>query len=424
MKIAIVQFPGSNCERETKLAVRRAGMEPIEFLWNGSREKLRTMDGFVIVGGFSYEDRSRAGIIAALDPVMTEIKAQSVQGKPILGICNGAQILVEAGLVPGLENHKLGMVLTENKRIINGKILGTGYYNDWAYIRLSDHYQRNAFTRHLTPHNRLLIPIAHAEGRFVMTPALWQEISNHGLHVFQYCDETGLILDQFPTNPNGSLHNIAAISNKAGNVMAMMPHPERALAGDPIFQSMRDYLASSRKEHVDPLYYYPRKADIPIYQSSNEGHECIVELMITDHHALTVQNTLNQLGIPVTVKRQVHWEVHCDSALALEQIKQSGVIYNDRKEIATWRSSTEMGERNSLMTFLVRPKEDLLGLKKTQTLKDHFNIQGLNTIYHGILWQFSTKAANIAGLKDQLLQTNIISNPYAHDCYQYNYSNT
>src|SRR5579872_2514139 len=176
MNIAIVQFPGSNCERETMLAVKRAGMQPIEFLWNESREKLQAMDGYIIIGGFSYEDRSRAGIIAALDPVMQEIKAQSELGKPILGICNGAQVLVETGLVPGLENNKLGMVLTENKRIAKGKIIGTGYYNTWVHMRLSDEYQRNAFTRHLTPKAILTVPIAHAEGRFVLTEALLMEV--------------------------------------------------------------------------------------------------------------------------------------------------------------------------------------------------------------------------------------------------------
>src|SRR5579863_4408946 len=131
MRIAVVQFPGSNCERETILALKRANMEPVEFLWNEPHEKLRAMDGYIIVGGFSYEDRSRAGIIAALDPVMQEIAAQSATGKPVLGICNGAQILVETGLVPGLENNKIAMALTENKRVANGKILGTGYYNAW-----------------------------------------------------------------------------------------------------------------------------------------------------------------------------------------------------------------------------------------------------------------------------------------------------
>ena len=314
MRIAIIQFPGSNCERETMLAVKRAGMEPIEFLWNESREKLRDMAGYIIVGGFSYEDRSRAGIIAALDPVMQEIAAQAEKGKPILGICNGAQILVETGLVPGLENNKIGMVLAENKRMANGKILGTGYYNAWINMRLSDQYQRNAFTRHLIPKDILHVPVAHGEGRFVMTEALLTEVEEQGLHVFQYCDAQGQIIDSFPINPNGSLRNIAAISNKAGNVMAMMPHPERTPNGDAIFRSMRDYIAEGRVENTGPLYYCPRRDVRTTYKKPAGHHECIVELSITDNQALTVQNTLRQLGFPVTVKRQLHWEIQCDTA--------------------------------------------------------------------------------------------------------------
>src|SRR5688572_427484 len=120
MRIAVVQFPGSNCERETMLALTRAGMEPVEFLWNQEQEQLRSFAGYVLVGGFSYEDRSRSGIIAALDPVMQIIREESQQGKPVLGICNGAQILVEAGLVPGLANYKLGAALTNNKQISKG----------------------------------------------------------------------------------------------------------------------------------------------------------------------------------------------------------------------------------------------------------------------------------------------------------------
>jgi phosphoribosylformylglycinamidine synthase I len=415
MKIAIVQFPGSNCERETMLAVKRAGMEPVEFLWNEPREKLQTMDGYIIVGGFSYEDRSRAGIIAALDPVMQEIRAQSESGKPVLGICNGAQILVETGLVPGLENNKLGMVLTENKRIANGKILGTGYYNSWINMRLSDQYQRNAFTKHLTPKHILHVPVAHGEGRFVMTDALLQEIEMQGLHVFQYCDESGNITDSFPVNPNGSTRNIAAISNKVGNVMAMMPHPERTTNGDAIFQSMRDYISEGRVQQTPPLYYYPRRGKLTAYQQPQQSHECVVELVITDNQALTVQNTLRHLGFPVTVKRQAHWEIHCVAAEVVQQVRQSGVLYNERKEIEIQPVSAA----NSI-SFLVRAKEDLLGRQKLQTLQDHFSIQGVNAINHGVLWQFTCEDGKIAELQDKILLTNIVHNPYAHDCYQYN----
>lgn len=416
MRIAIVQFPGSNCERETILAVKRAGMEPVEFLWNESREKLRDMAGYIIVGGFSYEDRSRAGIIAALDPVMQEIKAQSETGKPVLGICNGAQILVETGLVPGLENHKTAMTLTENKRVANGKILGTGYYNAWVNMRLSDQYQRNAFTRHLTPETILHVPIAHGEGRFVMTDALLQEVEAQGLNVFQYCDDAGSVTDRFPINPNGSLRNIAAISNKAGNVMAMMPHPERTVNGDPIFQSMRDYIAEGRVEKTVPLYYYPRRSTTPRYQKPAAHHECIVELIITDNHALTVQNTLRQLGMPVTVKRKIHWEIQCETAAQMEQVKKSGVLFNERKEFVVAQAACQSSDA---VSFLVRPREDLLGQQKLQTLKDHFSMNGVSAIQHGILWQFTSDTVKITDLADNLLHTNIIANPYAHDCYRY-----
>lgn len=416
MRIGIIQFPGSNCERETILAVKRAGMEPIEFLWNEAHEKLQTMAGYVIVGGFSYEDRSRAGIIAALDPVMQEIARQSELGKPVLGICNGAQILVETGLVPGLENNKIGMVLTENKRIANGKILGTGYYNAWVNMRLSDQYQRNAFTRYLTPKDILHVPVAHGEGRFLMTDALLSEIEHQGLNVFQYCDAEGNIIDSFPVNPNGTLRNIAAISNKAGNVMAMMPHPERTVKGDPLFHSMRDYIAEARSEKTVPLYYYPRQATLPVYQKPAAHHECIVELMITDNQALTVQNTLRQFGLPVSVKRQTHWEIECENPAILQKVKQSGVLYNERKELEM--TSAPLTSPTSAL-FLVRSREDVVGQQKLQILQDHFSITGVNRIQHGVLWQFTCENANISDLITQILQTNIISNPYAHDCYSY-----
>lgn len=413
MRIAIVQFPGSNCERETMLAVKRAGMEPVEFLWNESQEKLRDMAGYIIVGGFSYEDRSRAGIIAALDPVMREIALQSEKGKPVLGICNGAQVLVETGLVPGLENNKTAMVLTENKRIAQGKILGTGYYNAWINMRLSDHYQRNAFTRHLSCKDILHVPVAHGEGRFVMSEALLKEVENQGLNVFQYCDTAGNIVDSFPVNPNGSMCNIAAISNKAGNVMAMMPHPERTKNGDAIFTSMREFIAEGQADNVMPLTYYPRRKTSTVYKKPETHFECIVELMITDNQALTVQNTLRQLGFPVTVKRKVHWEIQCDSKDTLQQIKKSGVLFNERKEAEV---ATETAATSAL---LVRAKEDLIGLQKLQMLKDHFSIEGVTAIHHGVLWQFSSENANMPDLLTNVLNTNIISNPYAHECYQY-----
>ena len=416
MKIAIVQFPGSNCERETMLAVRRAGMIPVEFLWNESHTKLREMDGFIIVGGFSYEDRSRAGIIAALDPVMNEIKAQSEQGKPVLGICNGAQILVETGLVPGLKHNQLGMVLSENKRMVDGKILGTGFYNSWIYMRSRTLDKNNAFTRHISKETVLSVPIAHAEGRFIMPAELAQEIEQEGLNVFQYCDEQGNITDNFPVNPNGSLLNMAAVMNKAGNVMAMMPHPERTPSGDALFLSMRDYINDTKPYKPSVLSYEPKPVPCLPYRKESSKHECIVQLIITDNYALTVQNTLKQLGIPVSVSRMVHWQIDSKVPEIMEQIKQTGVLYNERKEyLVNSKSITHHSSR----AFLVRAKEDLLGQQKKQMLEDHFSVQGVDGILHGILWIFKSEEANISDLTDAILKTNIIFNPNAHECYEY-----
>jgi phosphoribosylformylglycinamidine synthase I len=411
MRIAIVQFPGSNCERETILAVKRAGMEPSEFLWNGSPDKLSEYAGYIIVGGFSYEDRSRAGIIAALDPIMQVIKSQSHLGKPVLGICNGAQILVETGLVPGIENDKVGMVLTDNKRMQDGKVLGTGFYNAWINMRLSDHYQLNAFTRYLKPTDILHVPVAHAEGRFVIPPALLVEMQLLGANVFQYCDENGKIVDNFPVNPNGSIDNIAAVSNKCGNVMAMMPHPERTPMGDPIFQSMRHYIQEGYVQRVLPLNYYPRPAAITHYQKPSHHYELIIELIITDNHAMSVENALNHLDLPAKITRQIHWEIECEAPDVIEQIKASGVLFNDRKEIIT--SQTIRQEK--ITKFLVRPKDDMVGRQKQQMLEDHFNVKGIRAIRHGILWGVTTEK----NLLNPIINSHILFNPYAHDYYYY-----
>lgn len=410
MRIAIVQFPGSNCERETILAVKRAGMQPIEFLWNESPQKLLECQGYIIVGGFSYEDRSRAGVIASLDPIMQAIKEESQLGKPILGICNGAQILVETGLVPGIENNKIGMALTDNKRIQAGKVLGTGFYNAWVHMRLSDEYQLNAFTRLLKPKDILQIPVAHAEGRFVIPPALLQEMQSQGLNVFQYCDAEGNLSEEFPINPNGSIDNIAAVSNKAGNIMAMMPHPERTTNGDAIFQSMRDYIQEGFVHRVTPLHYYPRHASPTTFNLNPANHEWLVELIITDNQALSVTNALNHKGIPVTITRQTHWEIICDSADVLEQIKATGVLFNDRKEKLSKKTISSTTKR-----LLVRAKQNMLGQQKQQMLQDHFHIKGIQAIHHGVLW-------HITGADDamnEVINSQILFNPYAHDSYYY-----
>jgi phosphoribosylformylglycinamidine synthase subunit PurQ / glutaminase len=411
MRIAIIQFPGSNCERETMLAVKRAGMEPEEFLWNASRETLSAYAGFILVGGFSYEDRSRAGIIAALDPLVSVLKEQSELGKPILGICNGAQILVETGLVPGLSNYALAMALTDNKRMQQGQVVGTGFYNAWVSMRLADHYQLNAFTRLIPPKHIFSVPVAHAEGRFVIPPVLLEEMKKNGQTVFQYCDEAGATINEFPTNPNGSIENIAAVSNKMGNVMAMMPHPERTEQGDLIFQSMRDYIESGYVQRINPMHYKARRHPITAYKLPAQTHQLLVSLVITDNHALTVENTLKQHGLSVGITRYFHWEITAESYEVIEKIKASGVLFNDRKEQLISRSAIE---KTGGVSLLVQAKDDMIGREKLQLLKNQFGIRGVSQIRYGVMWHIADPAC-----VEPIINSTILFNPYAHDCYYY-----
>jgi len=409
MKIAIVQFPGSNCERETATAVQRAGMTPVNFLWNESPEKLFECDGFVIVGGFSYEDRGRAGVIAALDPVMAILRQQGELGKPILGICNGAQILVETGLVPGLQDYSVAMALTENWRVKNNQVIGTGFFNEWVNIRPAKNYQLNAFTRCITSETILRIPIAHGEGRFLIPVGLLAEMQSQGMIVFQYCDEQGEIVDEFPINPNGSVVNAAAVTNRAGNVMAIMPHPERTPVGDPLFLSMREYIAKGCVQKIRPLYYQPRYAEIKKYALPQFHRELIIGLLVTDNQAISVQNALLKKNIPAKVKRYVHWEIDCNS-LDFEKIKTSDVLFNPRKERVLDSGKTEKG-----LCFLVRAKEDLHGLEQRNNLLEHYTIQSLRNMHHGVLWHIDVDPV----FRNDILNSHILFNPVAHDCYEF-----
>ncbi len=219
--IAVILFPGTNCENETLRAVKAAGMDGKIIRWN-TKEEIDAYDGFVIPGGWSYEDRIRAGVISAKDPLMEQIKEQAYNGKVVLGICNGAQILVESKMIPGLQNV-IQMALAPN---INPLV--NGFYCTWVNIKNNGN-KKTAFNLALKDNEVLPIPVAHAEGRFttIDRQLLDQLIKNNQI-LFRYCDKEGKIEDKFPINPNGSLYNIAGICNKEGNVMAMMPHPERA----------------------------------------------------------------------------------------------------------------------------------------------------------------------------------------------------
>lgn len=199
MKVGVVTFPGTLDDRDAQRAVRLAGHEPAA-LWHRDHD-LQGVDAIVLPGGFSYGDYLRCGAIAALSPIMTEVVDAAKRGVPVLGICNGFQMLTEAGLLPGgLVRNATGLFVRRDQRL--------------TVERTS-----TAWTNGFAAGQEIVIPLKNGEGRFVSTKAELERIEGEGLVAFRYAGR----------NPNGSMDDIAGVSNAAGNVVGLMPHPEHAV---------------------------------------------------------------------------------------------------------------------------------------------------------------------------------------------------
>lgn len=220
-RVAVVQFPGVNCEAETMRALERAGLRAEVFRWTRPAGELSGFDAYVLPGGFSYQDRVRAGVLAAKDPLVGVLAERAEAGRPVLGICNGAQVLVEAGLVPG--GGGVGLALARNRMPARD-----GYYTRWVTCRVEA--SPCVFTRRLEPGTLLPLPIAHGEGRFVSgRRGAMAKLVAAGQVPLRYAQAGGEPAAGFPDNPNGAEQAAAAVCNARGNVLAMMPHPERVL---------------------------------------------------------------------------------------------------------------------------------------------------------------------------------------------------
>ncbi|MFC5651430.1 phosphoribosylformylglycinamidine synthase subunit PurQ [Paenibacillus solisilvae] len=201
MKFAVIVFPGSNCDIDCYKAVEDTIGQEVEYVWHTATD-LSKFDAILVPGGFSYGDYLRCGAIAQFASVMDEIKKAAEAGKYILGICNGFQILTEAGLLPGALIRNNGMKFRCHQtqlEVVNNS---------------------NVFTNQYAPGELINIPIAHGEGNYFCDDATLAQLKANNQIVFRYAGDT---------NPNGSLENIAGISNERGNVVGMMPHPERAV---------------------------------------------------------------------------------------------------------------------------------------------------------------------------------------------------
>jgi phosphoribosylformylglycinamidine synthase subunit PurQ / glutaminase len=221
-RVAVVQLPGVNCEYETRAVLERAELAGAIVRGNAPPSELEGYDAFVVPGGFSYEDRIRAGAVAAKTPVLDVIGRGAEAGKPVLGICNGAQILVEAGLVPGIHPGTVEMGL-------GGNVPWRSYYCAWVHVKVVKGGRETAFTSRFEDGEIVPVPMAHGQGRFtVRDPDAMREWADRGQVPLRYVTPDGDDNPGFPHNPNGSLLGASGITNPAGNVLAFMPHPERA----------------------------------------------------------------------------------------------------------------------------------------------------------------------------------------------------
>jgi len=222
-RVGVVTFPGSLDDADARRAVADMGGEPVA-LWHVDHD-LADVDAVILPGGFSYGDYLRCGAIAARAPIMDEVRAFAERGGPVLGICNGFQILCEAGLLPG------ALIRNASLRFVCEDV--------WLRVETG----QTCVTRGLTPGETIEIPVKHGEGQWVATAEQLERVHEDGLVVFRYSAEDGQLSDA--TNPNGATDHIAGVRNAAGNVVGLMPHPEHAVdpdvgttGGQPLFASL------------------------------------------------------------------------------------------------------------------------------------------------------------------------------------------
>ncbi len=208
MKSAVIVFPGSNCDRDAVSALEKVGSK-VEKVWHQETSLPSGLDLIIVPGGFSYGDYLRSGAMAAISPVMNEIKKAAAQGVNILGICNGFQILTESGLLDG--------VLLKNK---GGKFICKA-------VNLRVENTNSNFTSSYQKNQVIQVPIAHMDGNYFADESTLKSLEDNDQIAFRYCDSTGKVNDQ--TSPNGAINNIAGIFNQTKNILGMMPHPERAI---------------------------------------------------------------------------------------------------------------------------------------------------------------------------------------------------
>lgn len=226
MHFGIVVFPGSNCDYDCYWGLKNDLKFPVSFLWHRQRQ-LDSVDCIVLPGGFSYGDYLRVGAIARFSPIMDAVVEHAKKGRPVVGICNGFQVLTEIGLLPG------ALLRNDSLRFVHRP------------VTLRVEHKNSAFTSHYQEGGVIELPVAHGQGKYYAPPGVLEELETGQRVLFRYSNPQGEFSPDW--NPNGSIHEIAGICNRQGNVMGMMPHPERRLNarlgstdGQPLFLAVAE----------------------------------------------------------------------------------------------------------------------------------------------------------------------------------------
>lgn len=231
MKYNVIIYPGSNCDYDSYYVVKKIMKAQVDFVWH-KESKLKNPDCVIIPGGFSYGDYLRPGAIAKFSPIMKDLHRFVDRGGLVIGICNGFQVLTETDLLPGtlLQNTSLNFICKHQ------------------YVTVKN--SSTPFTEHCNDNMILDIPIAHNEGNYYVDDSTLRSLRKNNQIIFQYCDKNGKVSEQ--SNPNGSVLNIAGITNKSKNVLGMMPHPERVcdpnisgIDGQKIFKSIHGFFGTN-----------------------------------------------------------------------------------------------------------------------------------------------------------------------------------
>lgn len=414
IRFAILSFPGSTGERGAVSAFVRNGMEAEVVRWNEmDRLESEDFDGYFLSGGRSFGGAGRGGVVASREPIMEMVRREAEKGRVVLGVGDGAQILVESGLVPGCEGDALACGLAPNAP--EGRFSG-----GWALVKDASPRGRSAFG---DSGGLLRLPMACSEGRFVFaSPETLKRIKKNGQVLYEYADVQGGVAKMFPENPTGSEGAVAALCNPSGNVMAMVPQPERDArgSGDHVFRSMRAWIERRGKAEYPPLGSCGLKEDIRPFSPS--GMEILISPGFQDEEEKIVMRLLARLGFKVRLRRFRYLAIDRGPGLmrekAIEGLLEAGLLSKMKGERAmvriegeTYEVKPEEGlrkiEAHAERWVVVMPKGDV-GAGAEKEMVSHHLGNGVRGLRRGVVWE-------IEGADEErryaIIRTKILYNP-------------